>query len=81
MEQWSPVKVIWFDAHGGDTGWGAPEELEHRAYEVTTIGLIYKYDYEGITVVMSHSDDQIGGYTFVPKVNIISVTQLVEEEA
>lgn len=76
MEQWSPVKVVWIDAHGGDEGWGSPEELDHHPYEVSTIGFLHKSDEVGVTVVMSMSDEQIGGYVFVPKVNILSVELL-----
>jgi len=76
MEQWQPVRVVWIDAHGGDVGWEEKDALEHKPYEVSTIGFLYQHDEIGVTVVMSLSDEQVGGYTFVPKVNIVTVEPL-----
>lgn len=79
MEQWDPVIVLWADAHGGDNGWEDPETIEHGPTEVTTVGLLYKHDAAGITVVANKNDEDIGGYTFVPSVNIVSIRKLLPE--
>ena len=76
MNQWSPVEVVWLDAHGGDNGWEAAEDLPHEPFKVITVGILYKQDETGITVVSSRVEDSIGGYTFVPTINIVSVRAL-----
>jgi hypothetical protein len=76
MDQWDPVCVLWGDAHGGDEGWMPFEEIDHAPIEVTTVGLLYKHDLLGITVVSSKVGDDVGGYMFIPAATIITVTPL-----
>jgi hypothetical protein len=76
VKKWAPIMVVWLDAHGGDDGWMEHNELEHKPVSVTTVGMLFKRDDKGITVVLNRTDQNIGGYMFVPEVNIVSVTEL-----
>ena len=77
MKQWTPVVVHWFDSCGADHGWQDPHDLDHEPVDVQTIGFMYKYNAKGITVVSNRNDGLIGGFTYIPAVNIVSVTRLV----
>jgi hypothetical protein len=76
MKQWAPVKVLWRDAHGGDNGWEEPERIHHGPFTVTTVGMLYKQDDSGVTIVHNQVDESVGGYTFVPAENLISIKEL-----
>jgi hypothetical protein len=76
IKKWMPVLIEWEDAHGGDNGWEDPDEIQHGPFRVITVGLLLQKDRRGITVVHSRVEEHIGGYTFVPAPNIISVKAL-----
>lgn len=78
MKRWSFVVIEWIDAHGGDNGWTDPTEIKHRPRKMVTAGLLFKHDEHGATVALSRDTEQgsIGGYIFVPAVNITSIRTL-----
>ena len=76
MKQWTPVAVEWSDAHGGDTGWAAVDDLFHGAARVLTVGMLCYRDDKGITLVFNKDGEHVGGYTFIPDGCIVSVTEL-----
>ena len=81
MQKWSPVLVTWGDAHGGDTGWMEPEDIKHEPEPVETIGLLWKHDNVGISLIMSKtSDDEVGGYMFIPAGMVMSIKPLQKED-
>lgn len=77
MKKWTPVLLEWLDAHGGDEGWTPPNRKWHKGEPVRTVGLLYRQDAEGITLVMSRcKGGSVGGYIFVPAVNVVSIREL-----
>ena len=82
VKRWSPVVIEWIDAHGGDNGWTDPGELKHRPRKMVTAGLLFKNDEHGVTVVLSRDTDSgaIGGYIFIPAVNISTVRPIGGDE-
>ena len=76
-KRWSPVLIVWIDSCGADNGWEDPNDLSCKPITVTTIGLFWKRNKHGITVVHNRTRYDVAGHTFVPEVNIVSVTELV----
>ena len=81
MKRWQAVEVVWRDAHGGDLGWTNPENLEHRPVKVRTVGMLYRRNRDGISVVMSKVGAEIGAYIFIPSGWIESVEELTKKES
>ena len=78
MKRWQPIRVDWLDAHGGDPGWEDPHDIPCKPAKAITVGMFYKQNKDGITVVFSRDAaiGYVGGYTFIPACNIISVEEL-----
>jgi hypothetical protein len=80
VRRWCPIKIVWRDAFGSDDGWQDPKELRHKPTKVTTVGLLYKQTDVGVMVVHNRNHGFIGGYTFIPTSNIVSITELAPKE-
>jgi hypothetical protein len=77
LKRWTPVEILWDDAHGHDDGWGDPDPKLHKPERVRTIGLLYKQDDLGVSVYSSRqANGLVGAHTFVPAVNVVSVREL-----
>lgn len=76
MKKWTPVLVEWMDAYGGDTGWEEPTGKIHKPEKVRSVGFLFRQDQMGVSIHMSRSGGHVGGYLFVPAVNVVSVREL-----
>ena len=76
MKRWTPIEVIWRDAHGGDLGWVDPSNLSHTAAKVRTVGMLYRKNRKGVTVVLNRAGTDTAAYIFIPAVCITSIKEL-----
>lgn len=75
MKRWTPVEVIWDDAHGSnDCGWTSCDSIAHKPQKIRTVGMLWKEDDEGVSVVLSYDKDSrnVADHTFIPRQCITS---------
>ena len=78
MKRWTPVEVLWSDAHGGDLGWASIKDSHRCPSGIRTVGQMEHYDDDGITIVLSRdlSSKNNDAYIFIPASGIVKVTEL-----
>ena len=76
LKRWTPVIIKWNDAHGGGDTWGTLPKAVHRPEPVTTVGMLYKANKHGVTVVLSRTSRHVDCYIFIPRSGIESIEEL-----
>ena len=82
MKRWTPVKVEWFDAHGGGENWDPVSSLPSDPVTITTVGLLARENTRVIVVVLSHdkSAERYADHILIPRCNVLTFTELTEKE-
>jgi hypothetical protein len=72
LKKWTPVEVIWTDAHGGDAGWEV-EGSPHKPRLIRSVGMLVRNNRAGVTLVLSRdkASDTVGAYVFIPAANVV----------
>lgn len=79
MRKWTPVEVIWRDAHGGDPGWIELTPDYHSPMTIVSVGMVANDCKKGVTLALSRTDGdpRIAAFIFIPRSNIVKVRKLV----
>ena len=83
LRRWTPVEVIWNDAHGGDLGWSDLAEDTGTPATIRTVGMLERRNAQSIVVCLSLDTESkaTAAYVSIPRANVRSVTELVPREA
>lgn len=67
------IHIVWRDACGDD-GWASREQVEkEELVRIETVGFLVRESKEAYTLTMAndHSNEKVGAFMVIPKVNII----------
>lgn len=74
------IRVEWIDSEALSSGWTDKDDFDKFAQEsitpCVTVGMLWHETDEFVTLVMSESKDCVNGNLKIPKVAIISQTEL-----
>ena len=80
IKKWTPVEMVWRDAHGGDKGWEGPQKTltRHEPEVMRSVGYLLRDDTVGVTIVFSRAKDKrtVGEDLFVAAPMVVSVRPL-----
>jgi len=78
MKRWTPVQIVWNDAHSGVEGWTSFDHAQHAPRCIVSVGMLIKDSQKGVTIALSHDPaaDTIEATGFIPRACIVTMTEL-----